>query len=49
MQRMENDIYIGKCNGKNMIFNKKLCEEVRTNLIMYNKVFNELYKCIEEK
>lgn len=46
---MENDIYIGKCNGKNMIFNKKLCEEVRTNLIMYNKVFNELYKCIEEK
>lgn len=45
----ENDIYIGKYNGKNIVFNKELCDEIRKNLIKYNNILNELYKCIEEK
>lgn len=45
----ENDIYIGKCNGKNIIFNTELCDEIRKNLIKYRNIFKELYKYIEER
>lgn len=45
----ENDIYIGKYDGKDIRFGKELCNKVRKNLIKYNKIFNELYKYIEEK
>lgn len=45
----ENDIYLGKYDDEDMIFDKELCSKVRINLIKYNKIFNELYKYIEEK
>ncbi len=45
----ENDIYIGKYNGKNIRYNKDLCDEIRKNLIKYNNILNKLYKFIEEK
>ncbi len=45
----ENDIYIGKHNGKNIVFNKELCDEVRENLIKYNAILDALYKYIEEE
>ena len=45
----ENDIYIGKCDAKNIKFDKKLCDEIRKNLIKYNYIFKKLYNYIEEK
>lgn len=45
----ENDIYIGKHNGRNIEFNKELCDQIRKNLIKYRNMFKELYEYIEEK
>lgn len=42
------EYYIGEIDGESVKFDEALCSKIRASLILYEKILDEMYQCIED-